>query len=107
MQEFAKKILILFFLCLRITPYAVKINLELSEILRYFAPTKPIDHETNFYTWNEGGSIRRTYLSDDPLGTPGRGRLSAPLVPDLALEFSPIHTHIGVWAGVYRRIVCA
>lgn len=50
MQEFAKKILILFFLCLRITPYAVKINLELSEILRYFAPTKPIDYETFFHT---------------------------------------------------------
>ena len=106
MQEFAKKILILFFLCLRITPYAVKINLELSEILRYFAPTKPNDYETNFCTWNEGGSIRRTYLSDDPLGTPGRGRLSAPPVPDLELDFSP-YTHIGAWAGVYRRIVCA
>ena len=95
MQEFAKKILILFFLCLRITPYAVKINLELSEILRYFAPTKPIDHETNFCTWNEGGSIRRTYLSNIPLGTPGRGRLSAPPVPTLELDFSLIHAHIG------------
>lgn len=49
-KTLAKKILILFFLCLRITPYAVKINLELSEILRYFAPTKPIDHETFFHT---------------------------------------------------------
>ena len=95
MQEFCQKNFDIIFLMLTHNSRCGQNKFGIVGKNTLLCATKPIDYETHFHTWNEGGSIRRTYLSGIPLGTPGRGRLSAPSVQALELGISPIHTHIG------------